>query len=201
MKLDFGKTKLKINVSFAAALTVMLILDESGWSAVALFCCIIHETGHVLTLLMLGEKPKLIELSFYGIKLERTALPANGSLGEIAVYLSGPLANFVLSAVLFLLGSRFPNLCDAAKISICVGVFNLLPCRPLDGGNLLLAFLGRFMSEKKADEICNAVRILLLVPMCVAGAVLMKKSGNFTLFGVTLYLASVDIFNKYAENE
>ena len=201
MKLDFGKTELKINVSFAAALTVMLILDKSCFSAVALFCCIVHEAGHVITLLLLGEKPKLIELSFYGIKLERNLLTAGTGAGEIAVYLSGPAANFVLSAAFFLFSQRFQNLSDAAKISLCVGFFNLIPCRPLDGGNLLFAFLARFMSEKTADKICRVVRVLILVPMGAAGVILMIKSGNFTLFGVTVYLASVDIFNKKAENK
>lgn len=201
MKLDFGKTELKINVSFAAALTVMLILDKSCFSAVALFCCIVHEAGHVITLLLLGEKPKLIELSFYGIKLERGLMTADKGLSEVAVYLSGPAANFILSAAFFLLSQRFPNLCDAAKISLCVGIFNLVPCRPLDGGNLLFAFLNRIMSEKTAEKICTAVRALILVPMGAAGIFLMIKSGNFTLFGVTLYLASVDVFNKKAENK
>lgn len=201
MKLDLGKTELKINISFAAVLTVMLILDESCFSAVALLCCIAHEAGHIITLLILGERPKLIELSFYGIKLERELLCSNGSFGEMMVYLSGPAANFILSAAFFLLSKSFPNLFDAAKISLCVGAFNLIPCIPLDGGNLLLAFLCRFMSEKKAEKTCSAVRFSLLLPMGTAGIFAMVKSGNFTLFGVTVYLASIAVFNKKAENK
>ena len=72
MKLDIGKTEFKIDVTFAAAVTLTLILDESGAGALALFCCIIHEIGHIVCLLLFGEKPKSVTLSFYGIKLERS---------------------------------------------------------------------------------------------------------------------------------
>lgn len=197
MKLDFGKTEFKINVSFAAAVTVMLILDRSGFCAVALFCCIVHECGHILCLLLFGEKPKLIELSFYGIKLERALLTCGG-VGEIAVYASGPLANFLLSAVFFLLSNRFADFYGAAVTSLCVGVFNLIPCRPLDGGNLLSALLCRFTDEKKVNGICFAVKILTVIPMGIAGVIVLVRGGNFTLIGVAVYLVSVDIFDKKA---
>ena len=64
MKFSFGKTILRINISFAAAVTLTLIIDESGLCAAALFCCVIHELGHIVCLYILGEKPRLIELSY-----------------------------------------------------------------------------------------------------------------------------------------
>ncbi len=188
MKLDFGQTALKINVSFAAAVTLMLILDSSGICAVALLCCVIHEAGHIVCLLALGEKPKKIELSFYGIKMERAQLPCIKSADEIAVYASGPALNFVLSALLFIASNGMPSLKTAAVISLCVGVFNLIPCRPLDGGNILFAVLCRFADEDKSEKICRLVSLCMIIPLGVAGAFLAFQKGNFTLLAVTGYL-------------
>lgn len=189
MKLNLGETVLRINISFAAAVTLTLIIDESGLCAAALFCCVVHEAGHVICLFLLGEKPELIEFSFYGVRLERKNC-CTKSIDEIAVYASGPLANFVLSAVMFAAG-RSDGIKTAALISLCVGLFNLLPCQPLDGGNLLNFFLGRLMSEEKSDKITLYVSAAVLVPMVIAGAVLFFKNGNLTLIGVSLYLSFV----------
>lgn len=196
MKLDLGKTELKINVSFAAAVTLMLILDVSGFCAVALFCCAVHEAGHIICLLIMGEKPKLIELSFYGVKLERAVMSENSRSSEPLVYASGPAANFMLSALLFVLGNKFPGLHGAAVTSLGIGIFNLIPCRPLDGGNLLSVLMCRFLNEKTADVICLAVKFLTVIPMVIIGVVMLVKAKNFTLIGVAVYLVSVDFFNK-----
>lgn len=197
MKLDFGKTRLKINASFAAAVTLMLILDESGLCAVALFCCIAHESGHIICLMLSGEYPKLIELSFYGIKLERIAVQRGGRLSDFAVYASGPAANFVLSAILFLLSETAHGMRTAAVISLGVGLFNLIPCRPLDGGNILFCILTGYTEEKNAVKICRTVSLFLLIPMGITGIVLIMKSGNFTLLAMTAYLAAVCFGDKH----
>ena len=187
MKLNLGETVLRINISFAAIVTLTLIIDESGLCAAAFFCCVIHEAGHILCLFVTGEKPKLIELSFYGIKLERKGT-VTGRAEEAAVYASGPLANFILSAVIFALGNS-QGMKTAAATSFCVGAFNLLPCMPLDGGNLLRIFLLRLMSEEKAEKISFCVSACVLVPMAVMGITLIFANGNFTLAAVSVYLA------------
>lgn len=194
MRINFGETILRINISFAAAVTLTLIIDESGLCAAALFCCVVHEAGHIICLLILGERPKLIELSFYGIRLERKN-SCTKSVDEIAVYASGPLANLVLSAAVSAL-SGTNEMKTAAVISLCVGIFNLLPCVPLDGGNIMFFVLGRFMSEEKCKKISFYVSVAVLVPMTAAGIILLLKNGNITLLAVSGYLSVITFMNK-----
>ncbi len=189
MKLDFGETSFGINVSFAIAVTLTLIIDESGVGAIALLCCVIHEAGHIICLLILGEKPKKIEMSFYGIKLERTPMSSQSTAEELAVYVSGPAVNFVFSAVMFLLSEIFESLRIAAVISLCVGVFNLIPCKPLDGGNIVYTVLCRNAKQETADKICHAVTAATVVPLLVSGFYFLKTNGNITLLGVAVYIA------------
>lgn len=190
MKVNLGGTVLRINISFAAAVTLTLIVDKSGLCATAFFCCVIHEMGHIISLMLLGEKPKIIELSFYGVKLERFSVSGMKSFEEIIIYASGPTANFALSALLFIFGNT-----DGTKtawiISLCVGLFNLLPCQPLDGGNILKFFLERCTEHKKSEKICFYVSCMVIIPMSTAGVILILKSGNITLLAVSLYLAAV----------
>lgn len=196
MKLNFGKTDIRINVSFAAAVTLSLILDGSGVCAVALLCCIIHEAGHIICLLALGEKPKKIELSFYGIKLERTELPCIKTADEIAVYVSGPAINIILAALFFLLSGIWQGMKTAAVISFLVGAFNMIPCRPLDGGNVMFTFIECFLNEEKAEKICKTVSVAVLLPLITAGIVMLARNGNITLVAVGAYLAAITFMNK-----
>ncbi len=195
MRLELGKTTLRINISFAAAVTLTLILDESGLCAAALFCCIVHELGHIISLLILGEKPRLIELSFYGIKMERQSASGFKSLGEIIIYASGPAANFALSALLFVFAAG-EGMKSAAVISFCVGLFNLLPCCPLDGGNIMRHLIIRRTDESRCEKICFCVSCLIIAPMAAAGLTLLLKSGNITLIAVSAYLAWVAVTDK-----
>lgn len=194
MKIKRGETDVKINISFAAAVTCMLILDESSVSAVALFCCFVHEAAHILCMLAFGEKPALVELSFYGIKLERNAMSSRRS--DIPVYAAGPAANLLLSAVLFALFRENESVRKAAVISLVIGIFNLLPCRPLDGGNILFEALCRMMPEEKAGKICDAATYAVLVPMALFGFAAALEFGNITLGGAAVYLAAVSFLDK-----
>lgn len=189
MKLNIGKTSLRINVSFAAVVTLMLILDESGMCAVGLFCCIIHETGHIICLAALGERPASVELSFYGIKLERKEPSILTASDELAVYVAGPAMNFILSALLFLLSKGHGEIKTAAVTSLCVGAFNLIPCRPLDGGNILFQVFSILFKDGRAEKICKDISYAILVPMAFAGLFMLFRSGNITLAAVTVYLA------------
>lgn len=195
MKAEIGKTRLKINVSFAAAVTLTLILDESGVSSAALLCCIVHEAGHLICLAAMGERPSLIELSFYGIKLERSGVLSSRN-GEALLYICGPAANLIFSALLFLFANGHDFMRSCAIISLGIGAFNMLPCIPLDGGNLLFTLLGGTLEYEKAEKISFGISAAALVPLCCAGVILLIKNGNITLIGVSLYLSVCVLMNK-----
>lgn len=194
MKIEQGATDVKISLSFAATVTCMLILDDSGICSVALFCCLVHEAAHILCLLACGEKPALVELSFYGIKLER--FPVCSRNRDILIYAAGPAANFILYAFLAMNSSGNVHMHNAATVSLVTGLFNMLPCRPLDGGNILFECLCRFMPEEKADRICSCAVFAVLVPMALFGFAAALEYGNITLGAAAVYLAAVSFFDK-----
>lgn len=194
MRIKRGATDVRINLSFAATVTCMLILDESGVCSVALFCCFVHEAAHILCLLACGEKPALVELSFYGIKLER--MPVHSKRYDILIYAAGPAANLILYAIFAVSSAGKQSVNNAAFVSLVIGAFNMLPCRPLDGGNILSECLCRFMTEEKAEKICSGAMWAVLVPLAVAGFFAALRYGNISLGAVAVYLATVSFFDK-----
>ncbi len=195
MKIRNKETVLKIDISFAATVTLMLILDDSGICATALFCCLVHEIGHIICLYLMGEKALFLRLSFYGIKLERRS----GSFtpdDDLIVFAAGPAANLILSAFLLCFFKNNGGFYTTALLNISVALFNLIPCRPLDGGNMVYSVLRRFMREENADKICAVISACVLIPLCVFGIWLMLSKSNFTLIGVSFYLTAVSFFDK-----
>lgn len=115
----------------------------------AVFACVaLHELGHALVALHFGVRTKDITLYPIGgvARLER--IPER-PLHELLVAFAGPLVNFVIAAVLgvtlHLLGhatmppeSGEPGFFVALIwINLGLGLFNLVPAFPLDGGRVL----------------------------------------------------------------
>lgn len=111
----------------------------------------IHELGHVLALLYMGRPPCRMELSALGAQLE---IPSLG-YGQSALALAaGPGASL-------LLGFTLPVCPTTGLLSLGLGLFNLLPLRGLDGGELLYNLLCLRLSPERSDRIIGGISIAL----------------------------------------
>ncbi|MBQ2774287.1 MAG: site-2 protease family protein [Clostridia bacterium] len=192
MQLRIGKTVFRIGFPFAAAVTLMLLLDKSGAAVSALVCCVLHELGHLLCLFALSAPPERVTLGAFGMRIDKSSAELS-YLHEAITALAGPLINFLLALILFVV-SKFiiaPWLLTSAALNLCTGLFNLIPVEPLDGGRALKnALLIRF-DEQRTEKIINVVSLITLIPLTLGGIAVLKFSGyNFTLLLVCIYIAA-----------
>jgi len=106
----------------------------------------IHEFGHVLMAQAKGLKVRAITLMMLGGASQIEEIPEEPSI-EFKVAIIGPLVSLGIAATLF--GIR--ELSNSANIdffcywvgqtNLALGIFNLLPAFPMDGGRVLRAFL------------------------------------------------------------
>lgn len=135
----------------------------------------LHELGHALTAQAFGLPVRGITLHFLGgyTEIERES-PTPGR--DLAVSAAGPALSLVLG-VLAYLGSLPVRhevleflLIELAAANLIVGVFNLLPALPLDGGHMLRAVVWRFGGDENRGTIVAAragqvlAGLVLLVP-------------------------------------
>lgn len=142
--------------------------------AVIFVAIIIHEFGHAAMAAALKIPSRRIVLTFFGGYVEFVR-PPQKPWQEIAVSAAGPGAN--LASWIFMI-SLLPLLAPAlandsvnatvlsalntfAWLSLILGVFNLLPAFPLDGGHILRAALS-YVIPRTSARIFTAYTGLLL---------------------------------------
>ncbi len=112
---------------------------------------LLHELSHSLVAKRLGLPVASITLFLFGGVSSLTEEPASAR-DEFRIAIVGPLTSFVIGAVLgaaflvFLLQGKEASVPGAvcgylAFINIAVGIFNMLPGYPLDGGRVLRSAL------------------------------------------------------------
>lgn len=123
----------RVHVSGGFLLLASWFTLVNGWRllAVVLSAAVIHEVGHLLVLRRLGAPVSALRLSVFGAEIE-TVCAQLSYPGELCAVLAGPLANLFCGIALAFAGIPVP-----AGAHLVLGVFNLLPVRPLDGGKAL----------------------------------------------------------------
>ena len=153
----------------------------------SLYPAVLHELSHLLTMLLLGVSLKSVSFHGCGVRIHpETKLVCYGK--EMAILLAGPAANIVMSFVLY-----YYNRNDAAAAHLALGLLNLLPCRNLDGGGILLCILS--MTTLDSNMIYRWSRIIsisVIILMTAAGFV--SGVRNFTYYALMLYLFFAEFF-------
>lgn len=146
-------------VLLCACLAAGLLFDPLGFLRMALVCAAIHEGGHVLIFMLCAHRLPKLQFSIEGISLSGAQRLSRTQ--ELWVLAAGPMANFIFAALLFLRLQRRASfgLYFLAAVSLCTGLYNLLPFGVLDGARILQNL---FPAEKQ-DALQRAQRALLCV--------------------------------------
>jgi Zn-dependent protease len=131
--------------------------EGAAWSVAATLTCfacvVLHEMGHSLTAMRFGVNVRQILLTPIGGIAQFDRIPKRPSQ-ELLITIAGPLVNFAIAALLWcfldLPSGWNPQLAgqslrDFGRIilwwNIGVGLFNLIPAFPMDGGRIVRALL------------------------------------------------------------
>jgi Zn-dependent protease len=151
-------------------LNILLVLAIFG-------CVLLHELGHALMARRFGINTHDITLYPIGgvARLERMPR-APGA--ELLIALAGPAVNFAIVLgllALFLLGGdvliaySWPAVClqQLLVVNLVLGLFNLIPAFPMDGGRVLRAllsgWLGRVRATMAAARVGRALAVLFAI--------------------------------------
>ena len=173
-------------------------LSGSPWTwgllvALALFASVlVHELAHSLYAVSHGGKVRSITLLMIGGVSELAEIPRRPAQ-EAWMALAGPATSLAVAAACFALHRSLGNagsfdarfgLFLVGQLNLMLGLFNLLPAFPMDGGRILRALLVRSQGHVQATRTAATVGKAFAGLFAVAGLL----SGNVLLVVVAFFV-------------
>lgn len=174
--------QLQVHVTFAVLLgwvAIRAVQGGGGWGAVTaavllmiavFFTVFLHELGHALVARRFGIRTLNIELTPMGGMAHLERAPENPR-HELFISLAGPAVSLTIALVLFgvlkvgdhlfdfeeVYGPTQQPLASLMWINLVLGLYNLLPIFPMDGGRALRAALASRRSYPDATRVATRV--------------------------------------------
>ncbi|HZK86712.1 MAG TPA: M50 family metallopeptidase, partial [Syntrophomonas sp.] len=133
--------RIRVNWLFLLLCAIYVYLGLGLEIMVIFASVLLHELSHTIMAAILGVKVAEIELLPFGGQARIDDFTGLDPDREIYIALAGPIFSLSISALLYFLPATFPfKTAQLIQINLFLGVFNLLPALPLDGGRILRAY-------------------------------------------------------------
>lgn len=189
----------KINKLFIPYIIFILLLGSYGDILPAFIIVSFHEIIHCVTALILGFSAYEFELLPIGAVLRLKELDSATPLQDTIISISAPAVNIIVALILFLLGQYYNNyyLNIFFRDNLLIGMFNLIPALPLDGGRILRNSIHSRILYKKADLITVKIGIAIGMGMIAYFFFLVfYKKVNLNILIIALFIIISSIKEK-----
>lgn len=171
-----------------------------AYAVLLLVSVLVHELAHALTAKIFGWPSEKIVLNLWGGHTQFESFTASPGR-SVLVAMAGPAANFVLAAAgwLLLTGSDLTGVAGIlANIfvwaNLLIGIFNVLPGLPLDGGRLVESAVWKLTGSQEKGTVAagwgGRIIVIALVGWFVALPLLSGGRPDYSLIIITALVCS-----------
>ena len=168
-------------------LALAYALDTEGVFPYFVAATVLHELGHVAAVYACGGRVRGFAPVPFGFCLRFAGML---SYWRDAVIAGGGAAMNLMSALCLSVAAKYSPgveaLSLAAGVNLLLGLFNLLPALPLDGGRMLYALMAQLTDDRRALMV---TRVVSLIVGAAAGAlgvyILVKTRYNMRILAVS----------------
>lgn len=191
-----------ISLGFAVIVTIALLTNSYEMFLLTSISVVIHELAHIAMIYFLGGSITGIWLEVCGAHIGLNNYPIMSYKKEFAVAAAGPMVSLV-SAYFFSLFGRFlvnESLYILSGFSCVLGLINLIPAYPLDGGRMIKCITSIFLSDEKVKIIgisCCGLSAALMVAFCLFVNLHMGFNLSLTVFCVFIVVAFIKNISVY----
>lgn len=206
---SIGRVPIKIHILTIITIAVIIIFGQFRMLLLSFIALTMHEFCHVFMAKELGVDIIYIEIQPCGMT---AAIDKFISINnEFLIALSGPIFSIICGALIVCVeqvtGFQTIVMQEFAAINLTLGMINLIPVMPLDGGRILFSILCKNSKPKTANQICIIVGLIISISALVLSIYgVIKNVVNFTaiiicvlmIMGVLCKLKSVKDENVVA---
>jgi stage IV sporulation protein FB len=135
----------RLHPLFVLVMIASIVTGRFAELSTLFFIVLWHELGHLIVALNFGWTVKEVKLLPFGGVLEVEEAGTLPAQEEVWVAIAGPAQNAILAIIGYLLAlagwidKGWSD--DFVRANVLIGLFNLLPVLPLDGGRMLQAWI------------------------------------------------------------
>lgn len=185
---------IRVNLVFLLLAALYVVLGMGLEVLIIVTSLVIHEMAHALVARLLGVKVSDIEILPFGGQARMEDI--NGLEPEIEIYiaLAGPLVSLSLAGMCYFLHIwPTPAGIFLIRLNLGLGLFNLLPALPLDGGRIIRAAFSGHLGFKRATSYAALLGQIIGVGMVGTGTWLSLRdisAINLIILGILLLWAA-----------
>ncbi len=185
----------RLKISFNPLFLIFaFILIYFGWLAqflIYIFVLLLHEMAHYIVAKMYGYKLNKIIFMPYGAGLSGESNIFKPS-HEVLIALAGPLLNMFLALICIALWWLVPIVYAYTETfvmaNLVLGIFNLLPIFPLDGGRVLVALFSTQTSKVKIYKVMRIIGLVFSAFFAILFVLSVFYKINLTLIFISIFL-------------
>lgn len=180
------KIQISINIEIFLFVLIFIITKQIDIYVLFILFTLIHEISHSLMGALLGLKLRRFEVMPFGFKItfEECKTYKKMPVKRFLITIVGPLTNLgiMMAAIVLKLNTNI------VYTNLIIGIFNLIPIYPLDGGRILKTILNIKLVPREANYIINKISYITIIVLTVITSILILYIKNIAILFVLAYL-------------
>lgn len=169
--------KILVSPTVPLLLALFVLLSSPLLLGALLLAALTHELGHCAMLRWLRARVTAVRITALGAEMRIEGRLSYG--GEVLAAAAGPAVNLLLAPLLAYGGRLWEMLYLFAGTQLVLGLFNLLPILPLDGGSMLWNLLAWITEPYTADRVMTAIGFGTAAVLTLAAVWAAWQGGGF----------------------
>lgn len=180
--------KIEINLKIFFLLILLFFIDNIDTYLIFLIFILIHELAHLFVGILIGGRPQKMIISVFGISIDFYSYGKNKTISKLIFFFIGPLTNILIGYICY----RYMNDSYIKELIVytnfALGIFNLFPILPLDGGKILKEVFKVICGFEKSNEIMIFISKSFLMIVSFIYGIFIIKIKNIMILFLLLYL-------------
>ncbi|MFL0195777.1 M50 family metallopeptidase [Clostridium sp. WILCCON 0269] len=187
---------IKINKYFIPYIILLVVIGYRGQLIYTSIVVFFHEIIHYLFARHYKFSGFDIEFIAVGAVIKLKDLDEAFPREDLIISISGPAGNLIFSGFFYLMYKiYYVDFCYVLfSINLAIGLFNLIPAFPLDGGRILRSILNFRISYKKANKITVIASIAVgVILMLVYVFLFLNGHNNFSIGIIAIFIMTTSL--------
>lgn len=196
--------RVKIDLMIGLFLILFAFTSQLDIYLVLMIFALIHELGHLCAGIILGYRPKEIKINPLGFKMELEEKDESNigtkeaSIKRAIIAIAGPMTNLIIIFIIIFLTNTILGIQDFKMWNITtqdiiyanmlIGIFNLIPIYPLDGGRALKEILYLTIGFKKSYKSTYLISKTTIIFLTVLASIGVLFIHNISIALIVAYL-------------